>query len=1416
MRLSWPQRRAHQKSRPPRDRRRSSLRFLPRLEALEQRLAPAALVVNTAQDEDDASNGTINPPDGPDKLLSLREAINWANKVGGPSSISFAVPQVNVGSSLPTITVPLTITGGGVQIVGPGTFVDGLVFQSSGNQVTGVAINSFSTCLLLNGGNNLIQDDFIGTNPGGTTAVGGSAGIVVMSGNNKILSNVVSGLGGNGVSLESSAAAHNLIAGNFIGTDKTGSNLLTNTGDGILFFTGTHDNTLGGTISSDRNIISGNDAGGIAFSGTTGNLVEGNYIGTDASGLKAIRNGGTPGGAGVDITGASSNNTIGGASAGAGNVISGNSGDGVLLETATNNLVQGNSIGVDATGAAALANGSSGVGHGVEIRDSSMNTIGGTTAGARNIISANTSNGVQIENTSPSPGAGNAVVGNYIGTDKGGSIALGNKVNGITIASPNNTIGGAGAGNVVSGNGSDGVFFLGSAVSKTLVEGNYIGLNASGTASLANRLSGVDIQDGMMNTIGGTTAGARNVISGNASVGVYIHSTSASMGSGNLVAGNYIGTDKGGAAALGNAYGVYIGGGAPNNSIGGTTSSARNIISGNGYGIELDGTTRALVEGNYVGTDTSGAKAVANTSSGIVLFDSSGATTDNTIGGASAGAGNVVSGNAGDAVFLDGSNITQNQVQGNTIGLNAAGTAAIANHFNGVEILDGLANSIGGTAVADRNIISGNAGAGVYIHATAAGRGDGNVVEGNFIGTDTSGTKAFGNAFGVYISGGASNNSIGGTTAGAGNIIAFSVNSGVVVGQSATDQAVGNAIRQNSILGNMRPGIDLGNDGVTLNHEGAAPPGPNQLQNHPVLASLTTTPAGTVAGFELRAKANTQYQMDFFSNTQRDPSWYGQGQKFLKSDTRTTDANGYVKFTEMLPVSALVTATATDPNGNTSEFSSFVDVGSLGASLPSTGNPIAGGSPPRPAPGMFTTTNSALDFQPAMPNDMLVVMENAGAITVTANQLNVAAAPIRWQIDRNPTDVVGTAADLPTLSTQMGATTIVTPDQPGSFRLICYLDADGNGKYEAGEELKVLRLVIIKAIVQPGASITKDPNFAWGAPEPNGVSPTGNAMKFQAQVLLEGGGANEMLGVNDLRLGEVGNVVADSFKVTYPGTPAHPQSGTGTEDPDFKINPAPGFANPMVDSSRIALGGQATGGFSPFRSTSDDSHAVPGPGGRGEVVTVTSQDTPTVGWSFNHPTTTNPWGTTSGNNDFREYLVAFSTTFIRNYMVLGRGGYTITFAGNNVAGKWHNTGSSDVITNFTTAAFPKTGDAAGIQVLGYSYVREFGMKYIVPAAAGAASVASTISGGASLGSLSTATGGVSLPALSVNSPPVSQERPGTAMSPAALSPPPAKDATPGIRSAEVSVARRLRPFAKSPDRGAWDVLDSFFAQDLLE
>jgi hypothetical protein len=1277
--LSWQYRQSRQKSKGAKREGCSVWRFRPRLEVLEQRLAPAALVVNTSVDEDDAQNVTNQPPAGPDGLLSLREAIEWVDKMGAgtTTSISFSVQQVKVASELRSIDFPINISGTGVEIspADPAHApVFGLGFTTGGNHVAGLTIHGFTEQLSFGFGNgNFIEGNFIGTNPDGTAAVGGRYGIFInLSNDNKIVGNVVSGVG-DGIIIGSNASG-NLVTGNFIGTDKSGSKALGNSGNGIII-DGANGNTIGGTSSSDLNVISGNAGDGILIRGqgsgnfaSSGNLVEGNYIGTDVSGSKAI----------------------------------------------------------------------------------------------------------------PNTGSG-IVVYDYVGSPSG------------------NTIGGtsAGAGNIVSGNSSDGVYLVGRKVSKTQVLGNYIGLNAAGTAPLGNAFSGVEISDAMMNTVGGAIAAARNIISGN-TTGIYVHSTAASLGAGNVIAGNFIGTDKSGIRPLGNkGSGAYIA--SAGNTIGGTTIGSGNVVSGNsGDGVDLNGSTAThnQVQGNHIGLDDSGTAALPNHGTGVSIFNAG----MNTIGGTAVGAGNVISGNNGDGVYLNGGAASGNQVQGNDIGLNASDTAALANAINGVEILDAPMNTIGGTAAADRNVISANVGAGVYIHSSAGTVSTRDLVAGNSLGTDKGGNSAFGNAYGVFIAG-ASNNSIGGTTPGAGNIIAFNKSSGVVVGASTTDQAVGNAIRQNSIYDNKRVGIDLGNDGITLNHEGNAASGPNQLQNHPVLASLN----GAIAEFELRGKPNTQYQLDFFSNTQADPSWYGQGQKFLRSDVKTTDGNGYVKFNENLPAAQFITATATDSSGNTSEFSSYVTVDNVRGALPATKNPVTG---TRPAAQGFTTTNSGLDFQPALAADLLVVVENAGQINIATNGLNVAGAPIRWQIDRNPTDAVGVKTSLPSLSSQTGDSTIVTPNVPGSFRLICYLDADGNGKFEVGEELKVLRIAIIRATIQPGFSITQD-HVGWGAPEANGVSPTGDAMKFQAKVLLEGGGSNEMLGVSQLVLGEVGNVIGDTFKINYPGTAANSHAATGSEDPDYKINSAPGFANPMLDSLRVALGGQGQGAQSPFRSSSAQTDVGPGPGGHGLIREVTATDTPSVGWDYNHPATTNPWGTTSGNNQFREYLVIFSPTFNKNYMVLARGGYTISFVGNNMAGLWHNTGSTDSIQPLTATGFPQTGDSAGIQVLGYSFVREFGINYTVP-------TSGTSAGGFSTETRSLfATGDASLSILfSSNATPLHPAQPGARTGPPGLSTGSAASEAPDIASAGVAVLRRLHAVASRPAPGAWDDLDRFFAQEV--
>src|SRR5262249_30698600 len=158
--------------------------------------------------------------------------------------------------------------------------------------------------------------------------------------------------------------------------------------------------------------------------------------------------------------------------------------------------------------------------------------------------------------------SGNVIEGNYIGPDITGMQALGNGRS-ISLFASNNMVGGtvAGAGNVISGNSSDGIHILSGAIAN-LIEGTYVGTDTTGAAALPNSGSGVEIDSGASgNTIGGATAAARNIISGNQNIGIY------GTGSSNLVEGNYIGTDVTGQYALGNSDGVWLSQGASRNTI---------------------------------------------------------------------------------------------------------------------------------------------------------------------------------------------------------------------------------------------------------------------------------------------------------------------------------------------------------------------------------------------------------------------------------------------------------------------------------------------------------------------------------------------------------------------------------------------------------------------------------------------------------------------------------------------------------------------------------------------------------------------------------------------------------------------------------------------------------------------------------
>ncbi|MFL6255865.1 MAG: Calx-beta domain-containing protein, partial [Pyrinomonadaceae bacterium] len=263
-----------------------------------------------------------------------------------------------------------------------------------------------------------------------------------------------------------------------------------------------------------------------------------------------------------------------------------------------------------------------------------------------------------------------------------------------------------------------------------------------------------------------------------------------------------------------------------------------------------------------------------------------------------------------------------NTIAGNFIGTNAAGTTARANAGHGVFIDISSNNNVGGTTAAERNVISGNAGDGVRVNGVNA---TGNRVRGNFIGTDVSGTVAVGNSGSGVAIAGANSNAIGGTAAGAGNLIAFNGGDGVSVSPGS---GTGNRILSNSIHTNgttaQHLGIDLGPDGVTPNDAGDADNGPNDLQNFPTLNSAVSNGATTSVGGALNSTASTAFRVEFFSNATCDASGSGEGAQLLGSTDVTTDASGNATFNVTLPTVSpgqVVTATATDPSGNTSEFS---------------------------------------------------------------------------------------------------------------------------------------------------------------------------------------------------------------------------------------------------------------------------------------------------------------------------------------------------------------------------------------------------------------------------------------------------------------------------------------------------------------
>jgi parallel beta-helix repeat protein len=513
------------------------------------------------------------------------------------------------------------------------------------------------------------------------------------------------------------------------------------------------------------------------------------------------------------------------------------------------------------------------------------------------------------------------------------------------------------------------------------ISGNWLGLSSTGGAASSAMLFGLFI-DTAGDVVGGSTAAARNVVSGCSTGGILVNTNASAT----RITGNYIGTNAAGSAAVAVAgsknYGVRVLN-ATGVQIGGTAAGEGNLISGNdGAGVRLEGNGN-VVEGNHIGTNLDGTAALANLLSGVQLAISGASTAQgNRIGGTSSAARNVISGNGLDGLHVIGASIANNDIQGNYIGTNAAGTAAVPNQRFGVYIAnDASGNRVGGSASGAGNLISGNvlsgvrmamAGAANAVRGNAIGvnavgtaalpngdmgiylvqsngqiiggaePGAGNVasgnaldgisindsssntVQGNRIGTNAAGTLALPNQrYGVWLTNTSQNNAIGGINAGEGNTIANSGSDGVNI--SLGDNS-GNTIRGNSIFSNAGLGIDLlGAVGVDANDGVKTALQANLLMDSPVLTSARARGNQlTVAGYVGSAANQSTFasaMVEIFVSDQT--SSHGSGKTLLGS--LTADASGNFSGTLSMPVSALargvqLTATATDTSGNTSEF----------------------------------------------------------------------------------------------------------------------------------------------------------------------------------------------------------------------------------------------------------------------------------------------------------------------------------------------------------------------------------------------------------------------------------------------------------------------------------------------------------------
>jgi parallel beta-helix repeat protein len=501
-------------------------------------------------------------------------------------------------------------------------------------------------------------------------------------------------------------------------------------------------------------------------------------------------------------------------------------------------------------------------------------TVGNGPNGQGNLIVGNADSGIDIRGSGAD---GNRILGNYIGIGPTGRFAQGNHRSGVAIwqGAQGNTVGGTAAGerNIISGNDHNGIWINGPGTAANVVQGNYVGTTADGQGPVGNGFAGIALQgQAQNNRIGGAASGAGNLISGNGSNGVYISDVGTT---GNILLGNRIGV----IGQLGD--GVLIINGARDTTIGDGSAAGRNVISGNqGIGVWITGgggdTADNKVLGNYIGTNPAGTAALPNGNHGVKLSER---THGNRI------IGNLLSGNGNHGlVMMTGAH--DNVVQSNTIGPDASGGAALGNGGpGGIDIADGAHdNTIGGLALGEGNVISGNGVDGIALFSGTSDPTSDNRILGNIIGLAPNRvTPMPNNGDGIFSVGGAVRTHI------EGNIVAFNAKNGIYL-----ERCEGHRITSNSIYSNTLSGAAIGTP--------CTPP--------PSITAVTLEATERITGTTTPGAL-----VEIFSDDEDEGRVY--------EGFATADASGIFTFspTGGRFVAPNVTVTSTSPGGNTTSFS---------------------------------------------------------------------------------------------------------------------------------------------------------------------------------------------------------------------------------------------------------------------------------------------------------------------------------------------------------------------------------------------------------------------------------------------------------------------------------------------------------------